>query len=115
MPTYMGEELTEPGGGVRLYVEASLGAGLRVGLDEGQAHYLVNVMRAKAGDGLSLFNGRDGEWRARLGGGKKRARGLAGGALSAAQRGVPDVCLVFAQIKKTPADYVVQKATELGA
>jgi 16S rRNA (uracil1498-N3)-methyltransferase len=111
----MGEELTEPGGGVRLYVEASLDAGLRVEADEGQAHYLVNVMRAKAGDGLSLFNGRDGEWRARIVEVKKRACVLECEALSAPQRSVPDVWLVFAPIKKTPADYVVQKATELGA
>jgi 16S rRNA (uracil1498-N3)-methyltransferase len=115
MPTRMGEELTEPGGGVRLYVEASLGAGLRVEAGEGQAHYLVNVMRAKAGDRLSLFNGRDGEWRARIVEAKKRNCVLECEALSAPQRGVPDIWLVFAPIKKTPADYVVQKATELGA
>jgi 16S rRNA (uracil1498-N3)-methyltransferase len=31
-----------------------------------------------------------------------------------AQQGTPDIWLCFAPIKKTPADYVVQKATELG-
>ena len=30
------------------------------------------------------------------------------------QAGVPDLWLVFAPVKKTPADYLVQKATELG-
>jgi 16S rRNA (uracil1498-N3)-methyltransferase len=110
----MAEELTEPGGGVRLYVEATLGAGLRVALDEGQAHYLVNVMRAKMGDRLALFNGRDGEWRARMMEVKKRACVLECEALAAPQAAVPDVWLVFAPIKKIPADYIVQKATELG-
>jgi 16S rRNA (uracil1498-N3)-methyltransferase len=33
----------------------------------------------------------------------------------AKQSETPDIWLVFAPIKKTPADYVVQKATELGA
>ena len=32
----------------------------------------------------------------------------------AAQAEVPDIWLAFAPIKKTPADYVAQKATELG-
>jgi 16S rRNA (uracil1498-N3)-methyltransferase len=109
------DDLNYPGGGVRLYVEAPLGAGLRVEVDEGQAHYLVHVMRAKPGDLLSLFNGRDGEWRARIVEVKKRACVLECEAPSARQSVAPDVWLVFAPIKKTPADYVVQKATELGA
>ena len=35
-------------------------------------------------------------------------------AQTAPQTEVPDLWLVFAPIKKTPADYVAQKATELG-
>ena len=110
----MGEELTEPGGGVRLYVEASLGRDARVELGEGQAHYLVHVMRAKTGGWLRLFNGSDGEWRARIVEVKKRACVLDCEAQTAPQRPASDLWLVFAPIKKTPADYVVQKATELG-
>jgi 16S rRNA (uracil1498-N3)-methyltransferase len=110
----MGEELTEPGGGVRLFVEAPLGASARVELNEGQAHYLLHVMRAKVGDRLALFNGRDGEWRARIVEARKRGCVLECEARTAPLREVPDLWLVFAPIKKTPADYVVQKATELG-
>ena len=54
--------ITYPGGKVRLYVEAPLGEGARVVPDEAQVHYLLHVMRAKAGDTVRLFNGRDGEW-----------------------------------------------------
>jgi 16S rRNA (uracil1498-N3)-methyltransferase len=110
----MGEALTEPGGGVRLFVEAALGPGARVTLDAAQSHYLLNVMRAKAGDRLSLFNGRDGEWQARIAETSKRACVLECETQVQPQRRVPDLWLVFAPIKKTPADYVVQKATELG-
>jgi 16S rRNA (uracil1498-N3)-methyltransferase len=110
----MGEELTEPGGGVRLYVEAPLGPTARVELGEGQAHYLLNVMRAKTGDRLGLFNGRDGEWRARIVETRKRACVLECEVQTVPQRDALDLWLVFAPIKKTPADYVVQKATELG-
>ena len=110
----MVEALTEPGGKVRLYVEAALGEGVRVAPDDGQAHYLLHVMRAKAGDYVSLFNGRDGEWLARIAEATKRGCILECERLTAAQAEVPDLWLVFAPIKKTPADYLAQKATELG-
>src|ERR1043166_936859 len=50
----------------RLYVEAPLTAGADVALDGAQANYLRNVLRLKSGDEVLVFNGRDGEWRARL-------------------------------------------------
>jgi len=108
------DAFTYPGGGVRLFVEAALGQGARIVPDEAQAHYLLHVMRAKAGDRLSLFNGRDGEWRARIAEVTKRGCTLECEVQTAPQRDVPDLWLVFAPIKKIPADYVAQKATELG-
>lgn len=110
----MPSELKEPGGKVRLYVETPLSAGGRVTLDNAQSHYLLNVMRAKTGDRLSLFNGLDGEWLARIAEVSKRACVLECERRTRTQGEVPDIWLCFAPIKKTPADYVVQKATELG-
>jgi 16S rRNA (uracil1498-N3)-methyltransferase len=110
----MAEELTEAGGKVRLYVTAELQAGAGVALDEGQAHYLIHVMRAKQGDHVSLFNGQDGEWLAEISDIAKRGVALTCRKQIAVQVGVPDIWLVFAPVKKTPADYMVQKATELG-
>jgi 16S rRNA (uracil1498-N3)-methyltransferase len=107
-------ELIKPGGKVRLYVEASLGAGLRVAPTIPQAHYLLNVMRVKTGDRVCLFNGRDGEWSAKIVEMAKRGCTLGCDRKIAEQTDVPDVWLCFAPIKKTPGDYVVQKATELG-
>jgi 16S rRNA (uracil1498-N3)-methyltransferase len=109
-----GTDLTYPGGKLRLYVEAPLGAGARIVPNEAQAHYLLHVMRAKAGDRVSLFNGRDGEWLARVAEASKRSCTLECDRLVATQAGVPDLWLCFAPVKKTPADYVVQKAAELG-
>ena len=107
-------DLTYPGGKVRLYVEAALGEDARVVPDEAQAHYMLNVMRAKADDNVRLFNGRDGEWLASIADVSKRSCTLVCRKPLAPQSHVPDIWLVFAPIKKTPADYVVQKATELG-
>lgn len=107
-------ELTYPGGKLRLYVEAALAAGLRVTPDNKQLHYLLHVMRAKVGDRVSLFNGRDGEWLARVTDVSKRSCSLDCDRMIAKQGDVPDLWLCFAPIKRTPADYIVQKATELG-
>jgi len=67
----MTDELTEAGGRTRLYVTGDLGEGVALPLDEGQAHYLLHVLRAKSGNLVSLFNGRDGEWLAELAAGSE--------------------------------------------
>jgi len=107
-------EITEAGGKLRLYVNAGLGAGVAVPASDGQAHYLLHVMRAKTGQRVLLFNGRDGEWLAEISAAKRGAT-LTCLKRTQVQAGVPDLWLLFAPVKKTPADYLVQKATELGA
>jgi 16S rRNA (uracil1498-N3)-methyltransferase len=99
----------------RLFVNASLEPGGALTLDEGQSHYLLHVLRAKTGDRVLLFNGRDGEWQAEISAASKRGVMVALRAQTAPQMDVPDVWLVFAPVKKTPSDYLAQKATELGA
>ncbi len=110
----MTSDLTYPGGKLRLFVEAALGQDARVVIEEGQAHYVLHVMRAKAGDRLSLFNGHDGEWLAEVRETAKRTCTVECTQQIAPQSEVPDLWLVFAPVKKTPADYLTQKATELG-
>ena len=55
----------------RLFVDAALSAGATVPLERNQSNYLGNVLRLVAGDAVLLFNGRDGEWRAEIGGRKR--------------------------------------------
>ncbi len=102
-------------GKLRLFVDAPLAPGGEIELGDGQAHYVRNVMRARPGDIVQLFNGRDGEWRAALSLPGRRAARAKPVALARPQANAPDVWLCFAPIKKTAADYVAQKATELGA
>ena len=110
----MAEDLAEVGGKTRLYVLGDLGANMAVTLDEGQTHYLLHVLRARAGNRLLLFNGRDGEWLAEIAHAGKR--GVAAMCLKQTrpQDSGPDIWLAFAPVKKTPADSLVQKASELG-
>jgi len=110
----MASDLKEAGGLTRLFVTAALEPGATVMLDEGQVHYLLHVLRAKAGDRVLLFNGRDGEWQGEIATTGKRGVTLTVRANTSPQAGVPDLWLVFAPVKKTPSDYLAQKATELG-
>ncbi len=111
----MGEDVTEAGGKARLYVTGDLGANMAVTLDEGQAHYLLHVLRAGVGNRVLLFNGRDGEWLAEITFAGKRGVTVNCLQKTEPQAEVPDIWLAFAPVKKTPSDYLVQKATELGA
>lgn len=100
---------------IRLFVDAELGQGQRVPLSRDQAHYLFGVMRQAVGAHVSLFNGRDGEWRARVVEAGKRAAVLLCEARTAPQRQPPDLWLIFAPIKKARTDFIVEKAAEMGA
>lgn len=107
-------EAREPGVVTRLYVEEHLSEGSTVALGRDRAHYLKNVLRADAGRTVALFNGRDGEWRARIADFAKHGAALVAETQIRAQAPEPDLWLVFAPIKRARLDYVAEKAVELG-
>ena len=99
----------------RVYLDAPLAAGQTVSFDRAQANYLANVLRLEHGDGLLLFNGRDGEWRASLAGAGKRALTAVIGERMRKQPRPCDLHFLFAPLKHARLDYLVQKAVEMGA
>lgn len=99
---------------IRLFIDHPLAEGQAVALDSAQAHYLSGVMRLGPGAQIAVFNGRDGEWRARLEQVSKRGGSLLIEVQTAPQRNPPDLWLLFAPIKKARTDFIVEKATELG-
>ncbi len=99
----------------RLFVNADLSAGAQIALAREDAHYLLNVMRRSAGDPVRVFNGRDGEWAAMIARADKRNASLNVGACTRVQTQPPDLELAFAPVKKARTDFIVEKATELGA
>jgi len=86
-----------------------------VPLSREQAHYLFGVMRLQAGAVLSLINGRDGEWDGEVIEAGKRGGVLACRAQTRTLQLPPDLWLLFAPIKKARTDFIVEKATEMGA
>lgn len=100
----------------RLYVDAPLDKDARVALSADQAHYLRNVLRREAGAQIRLFNGKDGEWRGALETpGKRDAAVLLTDQLRQQPAQTRAIHLLFAPIKKTPMEFLVEKAVELGA
>ncbi len=99
----------------RIFVESDLMPGISLPVSAGQAHYLLSVMRLKRGDELAVFNGRDGEFEARIAEAGRRVCSLALGERRRKQRSEGDLWLCFAPVKRARLDYLVEKATELGA
>jgi 16S rRNA (uracil1498-N3)-methyltransferase len=98
----------------RLFVDAALNEGARIELERNQSNYLGNVLRLSAGEDVLVFNGRDGEWQARIDG-RKRPDSLTIVARTRPQDRLPDIAYVFAPLKHARLDYIVQKAVEMGA
>jgi 16S rRNA (uracil1498-N3)-methyltransferase len=101
-------------GSIRLFVSDPLAAGAAITATPVQAQYLSTVMRRDAGDAVRLFNGRDGEWQARIVSIRRDRGKLLVEELLRPQCAEPDIWLVFALLKRDATDLVVQKATELG-
>ncbi|GAB6052994.1 16S rRNA (uracil(1498)-N(3))-methyltransferase [Magnetospira thiophila] len=99
----------------RLYVTDDLTAGQSISLPPSQAHYLHGVLRLSPGDSLHLFNGREGEWLAELRDMSKKQARLEVTTQTRPQMPEPGPWLLFAPLKKDRTDFLVEKATELGA
>jgi len=98
----------------RLYVPVPLAAGSVVAASPEQAHYLRSVLRMAAGDELLVFNGEHGEWRVRLEPEGKRGARLHLLEQTRVQESGPDIDYLFAPLKRSRLDYMVQKAVEMG-
>ena len=99
----------------RIFLDAPLSPGAEVDCTPEQASYLRSVMRMDAGSALLVFNGRDGEWRAVLRHHGKRHATVEIEAQTRAQDVSADLWYVFAPLKRSRLDYMVQKAIEMGA
>jgi 16S rRNA (uracil1498-N3)-methyltransferase len=99
----------------RLYVEHPLAPGGAVELGRDQTSYLLTVLRLKAEDSVILFNGSDGAWLAKITDAHRKGATLELVVQTAHQTPPSDLWYGFAPLKTGRLDYVVQKATEMGA
>lgn len=99
----------------RLYVEAPLATDASLELGREHTNYLLTVLRMKKDDGLVVFNGRDGAWLARIADDHRKGATLEVVVQIQHQTKKSDLWLGFAPLKTGRLDYLVQKATEMGA
>ncbi len=98
----------------RLFVRKPLAQWTEVELDGAPAHYLANVLRLKESAELLTFDGRSGEWLARIVLARKGRLKLRIERKTREAESIPDVWLAFAPVKRAQTDWLVEKATELG-
>jgi 16S rRNA (uracil1498-N3)-methyltransferase len=99
----------------RLFVEIDISEGRAIPVDDGQFNYLGNVLRLEAGADVLVFNGRDGEWLARLHFASRKKIVLEPVEQTRPQPAPSDLQYLFAPLKVGRLDYLVQKAVEMGA
>lgn len=99
----------------RLHVEDDLAAGRAIEASKEHFHYLANVLRMGEDEAVLLFNGRDGEWLARLSFPTRKRLILTPAEQTRPQPKPSDLHYLFAPLKTGRLDYLVQKAVEMGA
>ena len=100
---------------IRLYVNFPLNSAKEVALEEAQSHYLQKVMRLRVGDRVLLFNGKEGEWLAEIRKFEKKQTYLGILSQTAVQSSELDLWILFSPLKPKRQEFLVEKATELGA
>jgi len=99
----------------RVYVPEAAAPGDELALPAEAARHLVKALRLGPGDAVTVFNGAGGEFAAELTGSAK-APGVRLGMHRAVERESPVSVVLWAALSKgEKLDWVVQKATELGA
>ena len=99
----------------RIYTEQTLAKGSALELEPGPSLHVARAMRMRAGDSLTLFNGRGGEYTATINTvGKKTVSIDIGDYLDPETESPLAIHLGFALSRGDRMDWVIQKATELG-
>ncbi|HEY2590041.1 MAG TPA: 16S rRNA (uracil(1498)-N(3))-methyltransferase [Steroidobacteraceae bacterium] len=99
----------------RVYVDEALSADTLVEIGGAAANHITRVLRLKAGDAITTFDGRGGEYEARIDAMRKDRVLVLVGAYRAVERESPlAVTLAQGVSRGERMDFVVQKATELG-
>ena len=105
----------KPSRTARLHVEEELRPGTRLVLPEEAAHHATRVLRLGAGDALMLFDGRGGEYEARIVALERGRASVAVEAHQARERESPLAVTLMQGISSgEKMDFTIQKAVELG-
>lgn len=99
----------------RLFVAADISEHGAIEVGAEQFNYLANVLRLEADAEILIFNGRDGEWQAKLAYPTRKRLLLIPHLQTRPQPPAADLHYLFAPLKVGRLDYLIQKAVEMGA
>jgi 16S rRNA (uracil1498-N3)-methyltransferase len=100
---------------LRCFVVPEAWQGSALTVDETEAHHLVNVLRARVGERVEVFDGAGRTGCAELAAAGKRGAELRLLEQQIQPRPAPELILVQALPREATMDFIVQKAVELGA
>ena len=104
-----------PARSARFHIDSQLREGLRLDLPHEAAHHAARVLRLRAGDEIVLFDGRGGEFPARIEAIERSRVAVSVGTHRAVERESPlEVTLLQGVSSGERMDVTVQKAVELG-
>ncbi|MFQ3360906.1 MAG: 16S rRNA (uracil(1498)-N(3))-methyltransferase [Alphaproteobacteria bacterium] len=99
---------------IRLYLSDKLLSGHKIFLGKSDSHYLKNVMRIRSGEELLVFNGKEGEWTARVDEITKEGISISILLQVRKQEYYPKIHCYCAPLKFNRYNYTIEKLTELG-
>lgn len=99
----------------RFFVDLPLAAGQSLALPDAVAHHALRVLRLADGSAITLFDGRGGEYAARLTIDGKRATAHIERFDPVERESPLDLTLVQSWVATDKLDWIVEKAVELGA
>jgi 16S rRNA (uracil1498-N3)-methyltransferase len=101
-------------GAPRFFLESGLRVGATIDLPDAVAHHAQHALRLRDGAAIVLFDGRGGEYAARLVAGRRAAAQVL--AFDPVERESPlAVTLIQSLVPNEKLDWIVEKSTELGA
>jgi 16S rRNA (uracil1498-N3)-methyltransferase len=100
---------------IRIYQKAPLAIGIELTVTDDYHHYLANVLRAKVGDEITIFNGEGGEYLGEIKAIAKKSTCILIQSFSDREAESPlQITLAQGIAKGEKMDFIVQKAVELG-
>lgn len=99
----------------RFYIAETLQTGATLNLPRDKAHHLVQVLKVKAGDAITLFNNSGDEFAATVQTCSRKTARIAINQKNQVDRESPfKITLAVAVVRAKALDYALQKAVELG-
>ena len=98
----------------RLFLDFKIERTRKENLSKNQIHFLMNVLRMKPGEEISIFNSHSGEWIAKIIELSKKKGIIEPEMQIKLPKREIGPWVAFAPVKKSRTDFIIEKATELG-